>query len=407
MVAGLNKQAQIRRPSGTGGVAPDRRDGPEIADGAIAQPRLAVILTGTDPDYVRGGIATAVAGYRDALIECGLFGGLIPTFRAGSVSGKVWPWLTGFPRLAGRIRALRRQGRRVVVYGHAGPKISLLRESLILLCARLAGARTLLQLHAPHLDRYMDRAIVRALLRLAFIPVSQVTVLSPWWQLRLADGGFDNTAVIPNPLSRELEDIARASSARGGAMAVPPAKRRLTVLALARLTRGKAVNIAVEAMSHLPDDFVLQIAGDGPERERLEALARDLGVHERVRFLGWVSGAEKNRCFQEADIFCTPSKADSFNMSMIEAISHGLPVVTVRSRGVADLVEDGETGFIVDVDDARAVAQAIRRLADPALRARIGKAGAAWVLSNLSRRVVGTMIERCCVDLLPAVDRRE
>jgi glycosyltransferase involved in cell wall biosynthesis len=360
---------------------------------AAERSQLAIILTGTDPERIEGGIGTAVAGYKNALIQRGLLGGLIPTYRAGSMSGKWWPWLKALPALRRGVRSLRRQGKGVVVYGHAGPRASLLRESLALLWARLCGARTMLQLHTPHMDRYMDKPVVRMLLRLAFLPVDRVSVLSPWWQRRLSEGGFTGTVVIPNQLSADLEAVARGALEPRGAR--PPAgapKRELVILAMARLTRGKCVHIAVEALKHLPEHVVLRVAGDGPELEPLRALAHDLGVSGRVRFLGWVSDADKHRQLEEADAFCAPSRADAFSMSMIEALCYGLPVVTVRSRAIADLVEDGETGFVVQVNDAEAVAGAIMRLDEPSVRARMGTAAARWALINLSGEVVGAKI---------------
>ena len=364
-------------------------------------PPFAVVLTGTNPKPVRGGIGSAVDGYRHALIERGRFGGLVPTFQAGSFRGKLWPWLRAIPALRQTIRRLLRDGKAVVVYGHAGPRVSLVRESLILLWARLCGARTMLQLHTPHMDRYMDKPYVRFLLRLAFWPVDRVTVLSPWWQTRLAAGGFDDTVVIPNPLSIELERVAR--SAEAGPRRRAPAdggEPRLIVLAMARLTRGKGVNLAIEALEFLPAQVVLRVAGDGPERAALEALARDLGVAGRVEFLGWVSGAEKHRHLAEADVFCAPSRADAFSMSMIEALSHGLPVVTVRSKAAADLVRDGETGFVVDPDDAEAVAAAVMKLTEPSTRTDMAAAAAAWVLTALSGEVVGGKIEAAAAEVL-------
>jgi len=362
---------------------------------------FAVVLIGTDPEPIRGGIGTAVAGYRHALIECDRFGGLVPTFQAGSTGGKLWPWLRAIPTLRRTIRRLGNDGKSVVVYGHAGPRFSLARESLMLLWARLCGARTMLQLHTPHMDRYMDKPYVRFLLRIAFWPVDRVTVLSPWWQARLAAGGFGGTVVIPNPLSRDLERVANATKANG----VRPAsaegtEKQLVVLAMARLTKGKRVNLAIEALKFLPEHIVLRVAGEGPELEPLRTLAQDLGVAERVDFLGWISGAEKDRQLVEVDAFCAPSNADAFSMSMIEALSHGLPVVTVRSKAAADLVKDGQSGFVVEPNDAKAVAEAIKKLDQPSTREPMGAAAAAWVVNELSGLVVGKKIEEAASRVL-------
>ena len=365
---------------------------------------LAIILTGTDPAQIKGGIGTAVAGYRHALIKQGLFGGLIPTFKAGSLSGKLLPWLRAIPLLCSTIRHLRREGREVVVYGHAGPRFSMARESLILLWAKLCGARTMMQLHTPHIDRYLDKTYARFLMHICFLPVEIVTVLSPWWQQRMTMGGFGGTVVIPNPLSPELEVVAKRRLEQGTAKSGNSGpNRNLTVLAMARLTRGKAVHVAVEAMQYLPHHVTLRIAGDGPELAPLKALADKLGLSDRVRFLGWVSGTEKDRQLAEADVFCAPSNADAFSMSMIEALSHGLPVVSVQSRAIADLVKDGQTGFVVEVNNAEAVAAAIEKLDESSMRERMGGAAAAWVQDKLSGGAVGKQIEQTARELVVRV----
>ena len=125
-----------------------------------------------------------------------------------------------------------------------------------------------------------------------------------------------------------------------------------------------------------------------------------MGVDHRTRFLGWISGAEKDRRLSRADIFCAPSRADAFSMSMIEAMCHGLPIVTVRSRAIGDLVRDGQTGYVVDIGDAEAVARAVSALEEPAVRAKMGQMAARWALDELGGEVVGRRIERAAAAIL-------
>ena len=382
---------------------------------------MAVILTGTDPDNASSGIGSAVAGYRQALIVRGLFGGLIPTFKSGQFSGKWWPWLKAIPVLFQTIRGLKKQGTTVVVFGHAGPHISMARESLILLWARLCGARTMLQLHSAHVDRYLNRTITRWLMRAAFMPVERVAVLSPWWLRRLSESGFYGAVVIPNALPEDLESVAHRKQGHEGSKAsTRQAERQLNVLAMARLTRGKGVHIAIEALKYLPTHFVLHIAGDGPERTKLGELAQSLGVAERVKFLGWVSDQEKHRVMDAADVFCLPSRADSFGMVFVEAMAHGKPVITVSSRAISEVVVSGETGLIVDADDfespvrrserrwdgytteiwAKAIAKAIEDMEQLSVRTHMGAAGVEWVLTKFGADVIGKKIEEVAYEIV-------
>jgi glycosyltransferase involved in cell wall biosynthesis len=144
-------------------------------------------------------------------------------------------------------------------------------------------------------------------------------------------------------------------------------------LALGRLHRNKAFDVLLEAVATLRD-FHLWIAGEGSERAALEAQAAPLG--ERVRFLGW--RADTGALLATADILVCPSRHEPLGNVVIEAWAAGRPVVAAASVGPAALIADGESGLLAPVDDAAALAQAMRRLAEDAgLRQRLAEAGRA------------------------------
>ena len=122
----------------------------------------------------------------------------------------------------------------------------------------------------------------------------------------------------------------------------------------------------------------LRVVGGGPQRAELEVLARTLGVAERVQFIGSVDHADVPAQLEGFDIFVAASRLDSesFGVAVIEASACGLPVVVTRVGGLPEVVREGETGLVVERDDPAGLAQALRRLLDdPALRARLGRAG--------------------------------
>ncbi len=113
----------------------------------------------------------------------------------------------------------------------------------------------------------------------------------------------------------------------------------------------------------------LWILGDGPGLERLEQLARERGVGDRVRFWGFQQNPW--RIISRADVFVLTSTYEGFGNVLIEAMACGVPVVATRSPGTAEIIEDGVNGLLVD-HDANAVAAAIARvLADGDLRERL------------------------------------
>ncbi len=151
-----------------------------------------------------------------------------------------------------------------------------------------------------------------------------------------------------------------------------------TVLfALQRLSVYKGVDVLIRSMSHLKDrDCVLVIAGGGKDRERLEALASELGLEGRVHILGFTSEEDLNAWWQLAHIFVFHSYYETFGLVAAEAMSAGKPVVSVNSTAIPEVVEHGRTGLLVPPGNPVAFAGAVRQLIDdPALRDTLADAG--------------------------------
>ena len=122
--------------------------------------------------------------------------------------------------------------------------------------------------------------------------------------------------------------------------------------------------------------------GDGPERPRLEALVRRLGVENRVAFRGKIASDELQATYARAAVCVLPSVLDArgdtegLGVVLLEAMNHATPVIASRIGGIPDIVEDGVSGLLVPPGDADALAAALRRLGDdPALARRLGEAG--------------------------------
>jgi L-malate glycosyltransferase len=118
---------------------------------------------------------------------------------------------------------------------------------------------------------------------------------------------------------------------------------------------------------------VLLLIGDGPERSRVEALVRQLGLGNRVVFVGKMLSFVE--LLQASDVFLMPSESESFGLAALEALSCGVPVVASNVGGIPEVVPDGEVGFLAPVGDVATMADRVLRiLADEALRARLSQA---------------------------------
>jgi colanic acid/amylovoran biosynthesis glycosyltransferase len=141
-------------------------------------------------------------------------------------------------------------------------------------------------------------------------------------------------------------------------------------------------------------DLVLTVAGDGPDRAKLEGQARELGLGANVRFVGYQSQAQVRQLLGETDVFVMSSFAEGVPVVLMEAMAAGVPVVATRIAGVPELVEDGISGYLVPPGDTQTLVQRVSALLDDAaLRQRFGAAGRAQVeaefnLANESRRLV-------------------
>jgi GalNAc-alpha-(1->4)-GalNAc-alpha-(1->3)-diNAcBac-PP-undecaprenol alpha-1,4-N-acetyl-D-galactosaminyltransferase len=164
--------------------------------------------------------------------------------------------------------------------------------------------------------------------------------------------------VIPNPV------LPPADTA-------PPAEK--LVLSVGRFTREKGHDLLIRAFARgAPADWKLRLAGDGPLRGELEALARELGVEARVEFAGWTREAFASG----ASLFVLPSRHEGFPNALLEAMARGIAVISFDCpHGPAAIVRPGVDGVLVPAESVEALAGAIARLAAaPEERARLGDA---------------------------------
>lgn len=137
----------------------------------------------------------------------------------------------------------------------------------------------------------------------------------------------------------------------------------LRVLAVGNLIRLKGFDVLIEAVARARhrERMHVCIVGGGPEREALIALAALRGVSSRFTFAGTVPTTEMPKRFFEADVFVLSSRSEGRPNVVVEALAGGLPVISTDLEGVQGMVRNGDTGWLVAVDDADAFAAALDR----------------------------------------------
>jgi len=176
---------------------------------------------------------------------------------------------------------------------------------------------------------------------------------------------------------------------------------------VARLVPQKSLHDLIGAMPRvlevLPSARLL-ICGDGPLRADLEALCRRLGVAGAVTFAGYTR--EIRAAYAAMDVFVLASSHEGLPISMLEVMAMGIPVVGTRVPGIADLIEDGQTGLSVPYGDPSALAAALIRLfADDALRERVRKNACRNIERVYTRDIVAQRMEALYTDLCSMIPR--
>ena len=209
-----------------------------------------------------------------------------------------------------------------------------------------------------------------------FLPVSER------WRGRLIEMGCDAQKIVVHRMGVDCERFSCAPRP-------PRAGLRIKIVSVARLVEKKGLAHGIRAVATLASSHggvEYTIVGDGPLGGALRGLARELGLEDRVRFLGWKSPHEVREILVESDIFLAPSVSgangdeEGVPVSAMEAMATGLPVVGTRHSGIPELVGDGVSGFLVPEGDADALADRLARLAaNPELRGRMGREGRAFI----------------------------
>jgi glycosyltransferase involved in cell wall biosynthesis len=224
---------------------------------------------------------------------------------------------------------------------------------------------------------------VRALLRLS----AATCVLSSEERdaIRAQPGG-PRCEVVANPFVAAVVPAQVPRDASDGT---------LRALFVGRLLEEKGVLVAVDAIARLRPDARLQltVAGDGPAAAAARKRVEELGVGDRVEFVGRLDRAEVADAYANADVFVLPTYWEGFPTVLSEAMAAGLPIVTTPTRGIKDHLVDGVNALFVPQRDAGAVARALEQLIDePELGRRMSEANRRQVLEFAPDRVVGAYL---------------
>lgn len=165
-----------------------------------------------------------------------------------------------------------------------------------------------------------------------------------------------------------------------------------TILFAGRLAVEKNINELIEALPLMREvpNAIIEIVGGGEQRSHLEEIADELGIRDRVRFLGHVSDEELRQAYLRCDVFCQPGTAELQSLVTLEALSASKPVVLANAMALPHLVDEGVNGYMFKPGDREDLAQKLDRILsmDEAQRLKFGEAGHRKVLNHAQKKTM-------------------
>lgn len=267
-----------------------------------------------------------------------------------------------------RMMFLRIVGRMDVLHINLSSHGSARRKIIVAKCARLLKTPYVIHLHGSRFQQFFSECEIvqkQAIIRM-FSRASKIVVLGQVWErfvAELSPEAKSRIVIIPNATPIPL--LVPAADVNG----------TLRILFLGRLGARKGVPELVDALSMIAQNHTWHatIAGDG-EIEQTRLKIDRLGLTDRVTLPGWVGPTEVAELLSRSDVLVLPSYNENLPMSVIEGMAAGLAVIATPVGAVEDIIIDGETGLLVPVGDAGAIADAIRSLIDdPEKRMALGR----------------------------------
>ncbi len=134
------------------------------------------------------------------------------------------------------------------------------------------------------------------------------------------------------------------------------------LITVGRLTYKNATDDLISSLSRLPQNIKLLVIGRGEDRHKLEKLTKDLSLENRVKFLGYMDYSDIPKYLAVSDIFIRPSRSEGFGNSFIEAMAARIPVIATPVGGIADFLDDRETGMFCAPNSPKSIANTVMAL---------------------------------------------
>jgi glycosyltransferase involved in cell wall biosynthesis len=249
------------------------------------------------------------------------------------------------------------------------------------LLSRLRNVPLLVTLHGTDVRLIRKNLAFTCLAKWVFKHATGITVVSNFIRSQLVDTlGVPPEKIFILPMPIDPKKIYKKQ--------MPPRERKM-ILCVARYTRQKNLDTLIRAFHRVCQerrDLDLVIIGEGPQRQNLLGLIRELGLETNVFLYDLMRQEELNDYYNASEMVVLPSIDEGFGLVLVEEQWLRKPVIGARSGGIPDIIDDGKTGILVNPRDPVDLAAAIERiLSDGDLASRISEAGHQSAISNFSQ----------------------
>ena len=343
-----------------------------------------VMMIGTKIDG-KGGISSVIRDYRD-------FGILeklnIEYFESHSGGTKIHKLLFYIFQM---IKIVKNINRFSIVHLHTASYWSFKRKCLLVLISKVFKKKVVIHLHGAKFVDYYNKSmpIEKILIKKVFGLSDRIVCLSPQWYQDLSDFcPKEKISIIPNCVPIQIHINSDKSNEK---------KIEKTILLFGRLGERKGVYDLLSAigMLRLGDyNAKLILCGDG-EINKIEKKVEELGLNDAVHLAGWVDGEKKIDLLRNGYFYVLPSYFEGLPVSILEAMSYGLPIVSTNVGGIPYVIDDGVEGFLVEPGNISLLRDRIRTLLlDETLQLKMSRAALLKVQKKFSMENLVSMLHQ-------------
>ena len=251
-----------------------------------------------------------------------------------------------------------------IVHIHGGMRNSFIRKSYFLVIGKLFRRNIIYHMHSAMIRENIDQCGLykRRMITHFFNKYDAIIAISEYWKKIIQIYTKKDICVIYNPIKLRTTTLSKTTSSP------------MRILTLGELGKRKGTENIIKVAASLKDEDIIFIIGGNGNIEYFKSLATEYNVADKVFFKGWVSGANKDDLLCNADIYFLPSYFEGLPMSILEAMSYGLPVISTNVGGIPELIIHEFNGMVHRPDDFDGFKKSILELKNsPALMRQMEK----------------------------------